>query len=97
MEDLPLLSADDEIRFHHGASRRSSLKYLLAYFEDEISDEGGRIVLWIGQEDAETISAADILGCWKWADPILNTKFRADAYLRVRLGFAVELFHVEQS
>jgi 16S rRNA (guanine(527)-N(7))-methyltransferase RsmG len=68
MEDLPSPSADE--RFDFISARAVGDFEVLLHFATKFLTKEGRLVLWIGQEDSETLAAAHSV-CWEWSDPIL--------------------------
>jgi 16S rRNA (guanine527-N7)-methyltransferase len=68
MEDLPTPSAEE--RFDFISARAVGDFDVLLDFARKFLAKKGRLVLWIGQEDAETLAAAHSVQ-WEWSDPIL--------------------------
>jgi 16S rRNA (guanine527-N7)-methyltransferase len=68
MEDLPTPSAEE--RFDFISARAVGDFDVLLDFARKFLAKKGRLVLWIGQEDAETLEAAHSVQ-WEWSDPIL--------------------------
>jgi 16S rRNA (guanine527-N7)-methyltransferase len=68
MEDLPTPS--EEERFDFISARAVGDFDVLLDFARKFLAKKGRLVLWIGQEDAETLAAAHSVQ-WEWSDPIL--------------------------
>jgi 16S rRNA (guanine527-N7)-methyltransferase len=68
MEDLPSPLADERVDF---ISARAVGDFdALLDFARKFLAEKGRLVLWIGQEDAETLAKSHSVR-WEWSDPIL--------------------------
>ena len=63
-------SPSAEERFDFIAARAVGDFDLLLDFATRLLAEKGRIVLWIGQEDAETVAEAHSVR-WVWSDPVL--------------------------
>jgi 16S rRNA (guanine527-N7)-methyltransferase len=68
MGDLPTPSAEE--RFDFISARAVGDFDVLLDFARKFLAKKGRLVLWIGQEDAETLAAAHSVQ-WEWSDPIL--------------------------
>lgn len=70
MEDLPPSSPSEDERFDFISARAVGDFDALLAFARKFLAEKGRLVLWIGQEDAEML-AKDHSAQWEWSDPIL--------------------------
>ncbi len=70
MEDVPPPSPSEGGRFDFIAARAVGDFDALLHFARKFLAEKGRLVLWIGQEDAETLVAAHSVQ-WDWSDLIL--------------------------
>jgi len=70
IEDLPPPSPSEDERFNFISVRAVGDFDVLMDFARKFLAEKGRLVLWIGQEDAETLAEAHSV-LWKWSDPIL--------------------------
>jgi len=70
IEDLPPPSSSEDERFDFISARAVGDFDALLAFARKFLAEKGRLVLWIGQEDAEML-AKDHSAQWEWSDPIL--------------------------
>lgn len=70
MEDIPPPSPSEDERFDFISARAVGDFDALLDFARKFLTKKGRLVLWIGQEDAEALAGANSV-CWKWSDPIL--------------------------
>jgi 16S rRNA (guanine527-N7)-methyltransferase len=70
MEDVPPHSPSADERFDFISARAVGDFDVLLDFAIRFLAKKGRLVLWIGQEDAETLAKAHSVR-WEWSDPIL--------------------------